>query len=81
MKSNFKYRNYVKEDHGSSLFGTQFNYFLKHDQPMVFASVGSNRVSVYKCTDDGGLKLVQCYADPDVSKIYDLTDISNKFHF
>lgn len=63
-----KHRSYVKEDHGQPIFGTQFNQYLKKDQPLLFASTGSNRVSIYECLTDGGLKMIQCYMDPDVSE-------------
>lgn len=60
----------LREDHGQSLFGVQFNHLLNDDQPLIFASVGSNKVSVYQCLDDGSINLLQSYADPDVSFNY-----------
>lgn len=63
----YKCSDNLKEDHLQPLFGVQFNRYLQKGEPDIFASVGSNRVSVYKCGDDGLIKPLQCYSDPDVS--------------
>nr|CAI5837311.1 unnamed protein product [Callosobruchus analis] len=57
----------VKEDHGKPLYGVQFLHHLTPGQPLIFAAVGTNRITIYECTEDHKIKLRQCYADPDVS--------------
>lgn len=59
---------HVKENHGANIFGVAFNTLLGKDEPQVFATAGSNRVTVYECPRQGGMQLLHCYADPDVSR-------------
>ncbi|KAG7158497.1 Polycomb protein EED-like [Homarus americanus] len=65
LKMGYKFVCYLKEDHGQPIFGVQFNQHLRDGQPLVFATAGNNRISVYQCMDDGAIKLLQCYSDPD----------------
>ncbi|XP_071955021.1 polycomb protein eed-A-like [Antedon mediterranea] len=64
-KLQYKYRCSVKEDHGLPIFGIQFNHYHKPGDALVFATVGSNRVSIYELQEDGGINILQSYIDAD----------------
>jgi len=67
-KLNYKCTGFWKEDHGQPLFGVSVNHHLSGpSQPVVFATVGYNRVTIYEALPDS-VKLVQCYADPDADE-------------
>jgi len=57
---------YWREDHGQPIFGVSVNHHL--DNPVVFATVGNNRVTIYEALPTGDCKLLQCYADPDADE-------------
>lgn len=64
------FRTYFKEDHNQPIFGTAFSQHLKPGEPIIFASAGSNRVTVYECQKNGGIKWLQCYSDPDTDEVF-----------
>jgi len=66
-KLNYKCIGYWKENHGHPIFGVSVNHHLDSSSPTVFATVGYNRVTIYEAMS-GGIKLLQCYADPDTDE-------------
>ena len=66
-RPQFKCSGFWKEDHDNPLFGVAVNTHIGKEGeagPVVFATVGFNRVTIYQC-EEQGIKLLQCYADPD----------------
>lgn len=66
-RAQFRCVGHWREDHGQPLFGVSVNNHLAEagdKSPVVFATVGFNRVTIYQCEDDD-IKMLQCYADPD----------------
>lgn len=61
----YKLSYWLKESHNCPLFGVDMNPQLEKDGHYVFATVGSNKITIYRCTEGGSLKLLQAYADPD----------------
>ena len=52
------------------LFGVGMNHHLGPNEPVIFATVGNNRVTIYEALSTGECKLLQCYADPDADESY-----------
>jgi len=63
----YKCMGYWRENHGHPIFGVSVNHHLDDTDPVVFATVGYNRVTIYEVMTDG-IKLLQCYADPDTDE-------------
>lgn len=70
---SYRCAGFWREDHNQPLFGVSVNTCLEQwgngdrdVHPVVFATVGFNRVTIYETTEeDSGVRLLQCYADPD----------------
>uniref|UniRef100_A0A0A9VQZ8 Polycomb protein esc n=1 Tax=Lygus hesperus TaxID=30085 RepID=A0A0A9VQZ8_LYGHE len=70
-KFQYKYVCHVQEDHNQPLFGVQLNPMLYKHNKLIFATCGSNRVSIYEAPESGeGIKLLQTFADPDTDEIF-----------
>lgn len=69
-KAKFKCTNWLKEDHKKPIFGVHFNTFSGENDPLLFITVGHNRVTLYECQSEGKIKLLQAYADPSPDENY-----------
>lgn len=58
----FKLCGFVREEHGQPLFGAQFNPYLQDQK--IFATVGSNRATIYQCVHSS-ITPLQAYYDAD----------------
>ncbi|XP_067676757.1 polycomb protein EED-like [Haliotis asinina] len=63
-KLQYKCTNFLKEDHGQPIFGIQVNMNVRDGEPVMFATTGCNRVTIYECLDNGKVKVLQAYIDP-----------------
>lgn len=64
----FRFACQVKEEHGQPLFGVQFNPYYLNEK--VFATVGSNRATVFKCNSDCSISPLQVYSDADPEEMF-----------
>mmetsp|Transcript_6106 Transcript_6106/g.13268 ORF Transcript_6106/g.13268 Transcript_6106/m.13268 type:complete len:385 (+) Transcript_6106:260-1414(+) len=67
--SSFKFVNSIEEDHKRPVFCITFN-FIDPKHKDVFASVGSNRATVYQCKPNGVFDTLQVYVDEDKDEFY-----------
>lgn len=65
-RPKFKFVQYAQEDHKKAIFSVQFNRHVTYD---MFATVGSNRITVYKIIHNL-LEPVLCFADPNVNESF-----------
>ncbi|GAX80271.1 hypothetical protein CEUSTIGMA_g7709.t1 [Chlamydomonas eustigma] len=60
----FKFQTSIEEEHKKPIFCITFNQ-VDSAHSRVFASVGSNRASIYECLDGGTIDVLQVYTDED----------------
>ena len=61
----YKFTKYIKEDHKRPIYCVQFNNYLGKENQKIFASVGSNRATIYDCTEPDTITPIQVYIDPN----------------
>lgn len=66
-KPKYKFVQMLQEDHEKAIFSVQFNRFNKKD---IFATVGANRVTVYKIQPQESIIPILCFADPNTKESF-----------
>ena len=65
-RGEFKFTSIIQEEHRSPIYCLDFNTCdLRYKD--FFATVGSNRVTVYELLPESKIEVVQCYIDDNVS--------------
>ena len=54
------------QDAKKQIYDVKFNLKLRSGQPHIFATVGADRINIFECDKDGGLRILQVYSDPEV---------------
>lgn len=73
ISTNIFYRCFLEEDHRGNIFDCKFLWNKKKEEPEMFATVGSNRVSIYSCPNQvKDIVLEHAFEDPDVISLIHL---------
>mmetsp|Transcript_27517 Transcript_27517/g.65182 ORF Transcript_27517/g.65182 Transcript_27517/m.65182 type:complete len:392 (-) Transcript_27517:292-1467(-) len=64
---SWKFASKVAEAHKAPMYCISFN-FIDPRQKDLFATVGKNQATVYRCKDDGDMEPIQVYLDDDESE-------------
>lgn len=60
------------QDSKKPIYDVKFNLTLKSGQPYIFATVGADRINIFECDKDGGLRILQVFSDPEVRCVLQL---------
>lgn len=59
----------LQEEHAQPLYCASFNHHSRHLED-IFVTVGSNRATVYRCSSNGELEVLQVYVDGNTAEEY-----------
>lgn len=66
----FSLSHYIREDHKKPIYCVQFNPYYASGQSRVFASVGSNRATIYECKDSNKITPLSVFMDSNPEEVF-----------